>query len=713
MDTEGTGLDIYHGCRPYLVTAHVPGLYNRIWEGEVDPSSRKVRWARSELMDLAKFVSSCDNIVFHNANYDIRALASIGIEVTPWCKVPGTPYEAQHFPIIHDTLVASHVVCSGNRKVGHPHGLKELCVKYFGYDNRDEHILQTSILRLRNILDSQGVQIAKVGHPHFPATTESAWEQDMWLDMPLCKIYAVRDVERTMLLYKTLIKQLHNINLYYKYEQRMRLLHCLYRMQTTGINLYVDKAQRVINELSRQIPVLKDKIRTSANIKTDIDPASSHDLRNLLYATLDLPILKVTDTGLPATDEKTLDDLLDMFEGNITIQYLKSWRKATKMRTDIESYIKWAAPPTVDSTIIIEDVPGAGPINLPISYETNFNAKIFEHNRIHSTAHLTGTKWTRQAFSDPNSQNFNKKLKYLFGPPEGYYWLYCDIVNIELRIWAYEVNSKSLIAEFEAGESVHIIIAKALYTEMIENMGVKAFKETKTYTNCKSGTFARIYGGGNKKVEDTYGVVNACAIIDEKCPEIGAYFKQLEITMENNMEIFDYPCMFTIQGYKLDVPVTAPHSVPSARIQGSAGEVIQDMMVKIERFPLYIEHQCQMSNQIHDSLYIQIPCHEDSDTTNKLIMARLEEIGRLHIPTCPLEYEVIEYHGDEEPFFNDYLFTALSSHGYQIEMFMHNKQYLCRATRDKHPTFEHYAADKTQAYMKVLEDLNHYNEVPF
>jgi DNA polymerase I-like protein with 3'-5' exonuclease and polymerase domains len=761
MDTETTGLDIYHGCRPFVVTA-CTGKHNYLWKGQVDPQTREVHWGKSEIYDLYRFICSCKQIVFHNRNFDVRMIAALGIPLIPGAirNLTKSPLIPNTFPILHDTLIASHVICSGSRKVGHPHGLKELMVKYFGYDNSDEDYLQEKIVSARQGI--QNIAIAKVGHPHFPAATDTAWEQDMWLEIGACIYYGVKDVERTYILHKALQTRIFELGLQSQYTMRMRLLNVLYNMQTVGINIYIDKAQRIVNELTIQIPRLVELMRTEAGIPWGFDPASRKDLTYFLYTALQLPVINTTDTGQPATDDKTLNIFEDEFRHITAIRYLRNWRKATKQRTDISTYIKWSQHnpkrplhfkddsncPTIPfdkvptRRITLHESP-SGTLDLPYLPPEIQDDGLFQLNKIHSTIHLTGTKWTRNSSSDPNQQNFNKKLKFLFGPLPGYFWLYCDVVNIELRIWAYEVGAKSLIEAFESGQSVHMIIAHALYSDLIEKLGEQAFKDTKSYTRCKSGTFARIYGGGVKKVNDTYGIDNACDIIDEKCPEIGAYFQSLNGTLEYNAEKFDYPCIFTIQGYKLDVPVTAPHSVPSARIQGTAGLIVQDMMIEVakhERYknPLQIPIQtpdqlfgtptsaqldiyyetlgipdtlrCQMTQQVHDSLCFEIPNHANRDETCKILINFMEKIAERTIPTCPLDYDIIDCHQDEEPYFKDYLYIPEKYRDFELEMLIHNHQYLCIGTYSKDYVIKKYGKTRQEAMDAVISEID---DVPF
>ncbi len=759
MDTEANGLDTYHGCRPYLVSA-CTGKHNYVWKGEVDPSSREVHWRRSEILDLLDFINECQELVFHNHNFDVRMIATLGIPLTPNAiRNLHNHFQSKHihlpkkFPRTHDTMLSSHCICSGSRKVGHPHGLKELMIKYFGYDNSDEDFLQSETVSARNQADST-VQKAKVGHPHFPASTDSSWAQDMWMAYGPMLYYGVRDVERTFLLHKALMEYLYELKLDKQYLFRMRLLRVFYDMQTAGINYYANKAQRIVKELDNQIPQLVELMRTEAGIAWAFDPASRDHLDFFLYSALKLPEINTTDTGKRSTDDATLKIFEEDYEHLKAIRYFRNWRKATKKRTDINTYIKWAEPNhTPPIHIKIGESPRQPVKPLTLHEERPNNLTLLSDNlgivkyddlyqswKIHSNIHTAGTKWTRQTTSDPNQQNFDKLLAFLFGPEEGFIQLYLDVVNIELRIWAYEVGAENLIKAFEAGESVHIIIAKILYPEMIERLGISAFKETRTYTNCKSGTFARIYGSGVKKCNDTYGVANACAIIDEMCPEIGMYFKTLTAQMENNADIFGYPCIFTRQGYKLDVPIGKGYAVPNARIQGTAALIVQEMQIEVSRHPTYKNPlnipllpppqkmtlaeqeiwdytlgipdvlRCQQVQQVHDSIRIEMPKHPHQEETCKTLIEFMEKVACRTIPTCPLDYEIIECHKHTEPVFNDYLFIPQKVYDYSIEMFIHNHQYMCVGTYDQDNIITTYGKSRQEAYDNMITKIE---EVPF
>lgn len=641
VDTETTGTDFWHGCKPFMISMF-DGRNGEIWEGEVDGNTREVSYLPDIILGVQQRLDDAKTLVFHNTNFDMKALSTIGIRTEHlWSK-------------IEDTLIASHVICSSDS-----HGLKDLGIKYLRYSDNDEAELQAAVVQAR--LDNPN-WAAKKGHKHFPAIkTAKWWKMDLWLEPELCRKYAGGDAIRTWRLWKIFKDGLIKDNMYHVYERRRDLLPIVYRMREVGINFYKDKAKELYYHLDEQREQLRVLIQETSKANVDIFPNKSASLSHLLYNVLNLDVIKRTKSGKPATDSKTLDRLLEGIETE-TVKYIKAWRLVDKKRSSVISYLKWE-----------------------------------KDNRLHSTVNITGTHWTRQSSSDPNQQNFDKQMMELFGPPPGKYWLYVDIVNIELRIWAYDVGAKSLIEAFERGESVHIIIAKALYPELIEELGIAAFKETKVYTNCKSGTFAKLFGGGKHKVDSTYGVKDAEGVIAAKLPEVAAYFRQLDAKMKKLTEIWGYPCIFTKQGYRLEVPISKPHTVTSARIQGTAGEIIQDMMREISRDPYYQVREIEMNQQVHDSLNFEIDDHPEEELTNKYIVNKLEEIGCRHIPTCPLDYAVIRPKTGVLKLI-DYKYTTKSIGNYSVILYKKKVQPIVNTALSK--------SDKYHWFMDIRNKSN-------
>jgi len=77
-DTETTGTDFFHGCRPFLITM-CDGSDSYYFEGEVNPYTREVFWNEEVLEEVQTLLDKCTVLIFHNTQFDMRALESIGL----------------------------------------------------------------------------------------------------------------------------------------------------------------------------------------------------------------------------------------------------------------------------------------------------------------------------------------------------------------------------------------------------------------------------------------------------------------------------------------------------------------------------------------------------------------------------------------------------------------------------------------------------------
>lgn len=74
LDTETTGLDLFHGARPYLVTT-AEGEFNMWWEWNVDPLTRRPQVPEKDLRAIQVTLDEADELVLQNAKFDYLGLA--------------------------------------------------------------------------------------------------------------------------------------------------------------------------------------------------------------------------------------------------------------------------------------------------------------------------------------------------------------------------------------------------------------------------------------------------------------------------------------------------------------------------------------------------------------------------------------------------------------------------------------------------------------
>ena len=497
VDTETTGLDVFHGCRPFMVTM-CNGSDNYLFEGKVNPFTRDVYWEEDDLESIQSLLDQAETLVFHNTNFDLRMLESIGIRIDHlWDK-------------IEDTLLAAHAVCSGDK-----HGLKYIAKKYLHYSDEDEIELDESVKEARRKARTLGYDIAQNGHRHFPGATKiTKWhKQDMWLAIDECRKYALGDVERTWLLWEAFKVAMIGDGLIKAYRTRKKLLPITYRMQTVGIRLDIDTTNIYLKNTARKMVLIEKYIRKEMGIIFKFNWNKASHLIMLLHNHLKIPIKHFTPGGGASTNKVAVEHYTQQYPSKL----LRAVSIARRMETEhryIESYTSW----------------------------------IDEHNRIHSSVNITGTRETRQSSSSPNIQNVKRGLKRLFGPPPGKVWIEIDFANIELRLWAYSVENEDLIAAFEQGISVHKLIMQAIYpkqaAEYEENPDDLRLQTL--YTRVKGGTFSRIYGATEKKSDETYGYPGATQKVNARFPGVQEFSNKIAAQCEKNFHDYGAHAIFTL-----------------------------------------------------------------------------------------------------------------------------------------------------------------------
>ena len=598
IDTETTGIDFFHGCRPFLVTM-CDGEENYHWWGEVNPYTREVFWQEEDIDAIQSILNQADTLVFHNAQFDMRALETIGINIESlWDKV-------------EDTLLASHIFCSGDS-----HGLKDLAIKYLHYWNDDEEQLEIAVKSARQRVSKLGYKIAKYGDSQSPGLTKATswWKQDYWLCPDECLYYALCDVEKTWLLWNAFKPALVQDGFWKVYQLRKQLLKICYSVTSAGLHMDRQAATEYVTNLEAKIKKIRKYLSKQLKIKPLFNWNKREHLLYLLHNHLKIPVLYTTPGGSPSADKKAVADYY-AYSNSPLLRTVLIGRRIETERRYVQAYYNWLA----------------------------------DDSCLHSNLNITGTRETRQSSSNPNQQNIGKKLTKLFLPPQGYVWWDADFANIELRIWAYAVGNKDLISMFERGESVHMFIMTLLFPS--EAAAYKKDHKNQVlanrYRDVKGGTFALIYGATEKKADETYGKAGACQIIFKYFPGIAEYTQSLTNQVFSNFYDLKRPFVYTIGGYPLDVPIDEPFKCCNYYIQGSAGIFMSKAMIAIHNLPIYKTSGSQIVQQVHDSLKVQVPINKYIHDTIERLKEAMSMCATDIFGKTPISYEILYNPKDE------------------------------------------------------------------
>lgn len=658
FDIEATGLDFWHGCRPFAWSAVYDDGRVIYDEYDVNPHTRDVVIKSVDSDKLGRVLES-DEMVAHNAGFDM-----LGAEVI----LTHPEYTWEHtwdWDAIHDTMLMSHAL----RNLW-PHNLKLLRSVFLGLGTTKVDLIQKATNHARRICrrkkfkeDHGNWRIADSFDPHWPAVkTASWWFMDMWLPativrlapewLPptreydalladesyegyqvhpwenLCKHYCIEDSMSTIVLYTVLKEALEEEGLWDQYLERKELLRVSHQVRHAGVSLLPrihDEIKRFRNQGNKHRKAAETVMKEHGYEEPNIQ--SADQLRGFLYHTMHLPIIKRTEKGYASTDADTLEKLQDDIEdhhwGADFLNDVLSSRRNTKAADSLDSYLKWSVPHgkiadqhwgstfrearsrTRDEQTV------DGHQSKSLSTQDLNRLWQWKPNYLHPSIWITGTKFTRQSSSDPNIQNvgtgkeiaqdvYDFVLRESFGPRKGRVWLAYDYANIELRIWAYLCGNEEFIQAFENGKSIHLLIARELHPHL-RDMSDEEASATKHYKRTKNGNFAIIYGATPRTADNTYKKRGAYNIIADRFPEVRLFTRQL------HKEVKQYGYVETLTGYRLWIPPEDPHKAVSGKVQGTAGSVIGQAMTDCADYLRDEDVDGDLIIQIHDELVFDLP----------------------------------------------------------------------------------------------------------
>jgi DNA polymerase I-like protein with 3'-5' exonuclease and polymerase domains len=488
LDTETTGLDFVHGCKPFFISTCDPDGNLAYWEWDVNPVTRNVGeikeyidstsplweddaveespWGdvfvtlppkkdRAELQGLL----TNNRFVLHNTKFDSHALESHG-------------FPCINFDTVHDTLIASHVLCSNES-----HGLKDLALKYLDIRDDDEQELRNATNEARRIARQLGWAIADGPHDHFPtqkqAPKDGWWKLDTWLPRMVAKYkwevegdtsfapqhddnfwegitaegkephpwwtvlsrYALRDVERTYGLYWVFMEELDKQGLRSLYEERRQNLAAIYHMERHGVTLNGAKVEAVSEKLITESEELSAKCFDLA-AKAPQPPKPKYSKAE--WEQLTKKEKKEYNTPF------TFDNLNSPKQMETLL--FDCWKLKTTKRTgngnrstDSEVLVGLKERSTGDAKKFIESLAGFRKRDKALAYINEYNTRSVEESvvvtestlhhttvqakiaaefrptkthlilRLRGNFNITGTDTTRLSSSGPNFQNISKK----------------------------------------------------------------------------------------------------------------------------------------------------------------------------------------------------------------------------------------------------------------------------------------------------------------
>ena len=493
-----------------------------------------------------------------NAKFDLLVLRGAGVELRG---------------LAFDTMVASYVLDPGRRS----HGIDQLALEF------------------RNHKMTTLAELCGRGKEAIP------YDQ---VPIECARDYSCEDADIIWQLRGIFEPQLESLQLARLFRDvEMPLVGVLAEMEWHGVAINIEWFRTLKERFERERRRVEQEIYAEAGQEFNIN--SNPKLREILFDTLHLPVLKRTSTG-PSTDASVLQQLAD--DGHALPVLLMEYRELAKLES---TYID-ALPAYVN--------PRTG--------------------RLHTSFSQTVAATGRLSSSDPNLQNIpirrelGRDIRRGFIPRRGWTLVAADYSQIELRLLAHLSDDPAFLQAFQTGGDIHRQTAALIFDVPVETVSSEMRARAKTIN------FATIYGQGPHALSRQLKIAHA-----EARAFIDRYFERFSRVRQylDSMVAFarEHGYVQTIFGRRRYIPelrdrnfnirAFGERTAANSPIQGSAADLIKIAMIRIDAALRARELNSRMLLQVHDELVFEVPGPE-RDELMTLVKHEMEHAAQLSVP---------------------------------------------------------------------------------
>ena len=385
-------------------------------------------------------------------------------------------------------------------------------------------------------------------------------------------------------------------------ELETPLIPVLADMEMNGVGIDAGFFAAMSERLADELRLIREDIHRVAGIEFNIN--STHQLREVLFERLGLPVVKRTKTG-PSTDSSVLEQLA--VDGHELPRLMMDYRQLEKLRN---TYVD-ALPALVNP----------------------------ETRRIHTTFNQAVAATGRLSSSDPNLQNIpirtavGREIRKGFVAPVGAVLLTADYSQIELRILAHFSGDEVFVRAFREGKDVHRETAAVVF-------GVPAGEVTGAMRDqAKTVNFATLYGQG------PFGLARQLGISMEDAKRfISQYFERFAgvrgFLDEQVAQARELGYVSTLMGRRRRIPELRARAwnlrqfgervAQNTPIQGTAADLIKVAMIRI-RDLLGDDPEVRTVLQVHDELVFEV-AERRVDEVSGAVADVMESAMELKVP---------------------------------------------------------------------------------
>jgi DNA polymerase-1 len=417
--------------------------------------------------------------------------------------------------------------------------------------------------------------------------------------------YAAEDADVTLALHQFMWPQIES-------DPRLRFIYekievpvsvVLQKIERNGVLIDAGILATQSSELGKRMLELEQHAYALAGQPFNLN--SPKQLGEILFAKLQLPVVKKTPSGTPSTDEEVLQKLA----GDYPLpKILLDYRGLAKLKSTYTDKL----PRMVD--------PATGRVH------TNYAQAVA----------VTG----RLASNDPNLQNIpirtaeGRRIREAFIAPPGSMIVSADYSQIELRIMAHISEDTGLLKAFADGEDIHRATAVEIFGVGLNDVT----SEQRRYA--KVINFGLIYGMSTFGLASNLGIERAAAQM-----YIDKYFQRFsgvrQYMDDTRLKARSQGYVETVFGRRLWLPeINSPNgprrqgaerAAINAPMQGTAADLIKLAMIAVQDWIEYAGLQSRLIMQVHDELVLEVPDGE-LDTVRERLPELMKNVVQLKVP---------------------------------------------------------------------------------
>ncbi|RLA64717.1 MAG: DNA polymerase I [Epsilonproteobacteria bacterium] len=389
------------------------------------------------------------------------------------------------------------------------------------------------------------------------------------------------------------------------------MMPILAKMELAGILINKEYFSELEQEFSEQLEFIEQEVKSAIKdsgkkVEGVVNLRSPKQVGELLFETLELPVIKTTKTGF-STDSSVLEELISRELSDIPALILH-FREIDKL---LSTYVR-ALPELIYP----------------------------ETGRLHTTFGLHTAATGRLVSVNPNLQNIpirtlnGKRIRKGLIADKGNILLSADYSQVELRLLAHFSKDPTMLKAFKNGVDIHTQTASEVLNVDIK----KVNKEQRSLA--KAVNFGLMYG------QSSFGLAQQLKISRKEAKEyITSYFAKFSKikgyldTLKEAAELHGFST--TLHGRKRLLPDIKSHNrtIKSAAerlavnspIQGTAADILKLAMIEIDKNMKEQKLKSKMLLQVHDELIFEVP-EKELTRMKKLVKDGMENIVKLEVP---------------------------------------------------------------------------------